>query len=251
MGKAKELIVKPIAAKDANRIVKKLHYSGKVVPNSQLHFGVFLDGRCGGALQFGPSFDKRKTQLLVADTGWNQFIELNRMAFADWLPKYGESRCIAYCLRYIKKNYPHIKWVISFADGCQCGDGTIYRASGFELTGIKKNSSILRLESGEIVASMTYTKGKHILVQRGRAGKPEGSKALDGNQLRYIYFIDKAYKDKLTVPVLPYSKIGELGAGMYKGKKRATSIGTDAPATHAGEGGANPTVALQTLRETG
>jgi hypothetical protein len=40
-------------------------------------------------------------------------------------------------MRMIQKHYPHVEWVISFADGCQCGDGTIYRAAGFVLTGIK------------------------------------------------------------------------------------------------------------------
>jgi hypothetical protein len=146
---AKDLIVKPISASDANKIIKALHYSGKVVSNSQLHFGVFLNGKCGGAMQFGPSLDKRKIQGLVSGTLWNEFIELNRMAFADWLPRNGESRCIGYAMRFIKKHYPHIKWVVSFSDGTQCGDGTIYRASGFVLTGIKENTQIWEAPSGE------------------------------------------------------------------------------------------------------
>jgi hypothetical protein len=36
--------------------------------------------------------------------------------------------------------------------------------------------------------------------------------------LRYIYFLDKSYKDKLTVPILPFSEIDKIGAGMYKGE---------------------------------
>ena len=150
MASAKDLIVKPISAADANRIVKSLHYSGKVVQNSQLHLGVFLNGRCGGAMQFGPSLDKRKIQPLVKGTLWNEFLELNRMAFADWLPRNSESRCIGYAMRWIRKTYPHIKWIVSFADGTQCGDGTIYRASGFVLTGIKENDQIWQAPSGEV-----------------------------------------------------------------------------------------------------
>ena len=76
-------------------------------------------------MSYGPSLDKSKIQPLVKNTKWNEFIELNRMAFDDYLPKNSESRCIAYSIKLIKKNAPHIKWVISFADGCQCGDGTI------------------------------------------------------------------------------------------------------------------------------
>lgn len=139
----------PIAASDANRIVKALHYSGKVVNNSQLHLGVFLDGKCGGAMQFGPSLDKRKMVGLVEGTLWNEFVELNRMAFADWLPRNGESRAIGYAFRWMRKQYPHIKWCVSFADATQCGDGTIYRASGFVLTGIKENNQIWEAPSGE------------------------------------------------------------------------------------------------------
>lgn len=46
-----------------------------------------------------------------------------------------------------------------------------------------------------------------------------GAKILAGYQLRYIYFIDKRYRRKLTVPEIPFSRIDELGAGMYKGEK--------------------------------
>jgi len=42
-------------------------------------------------------------------------------------------------------------------------------------------------------------------------------KILVGYQLRYIYLIDKTCQ--ITVPVLPFSKIDEMGAGMYKGEK--------------------------------
>lgn len=36
--------------------------------------------------------------------------------------------------------------------------------------------------------------------------------------LRYIYFIDKASRKKLTVPEIPFSRIDEIGAGLYKGQ---------------------------------
>ena len=67
MASAKEIIVKVIPAKIANDFVKKLHYSGKVVNNSTLHFGCFLNGRLHGAMQFGCPLDKRKVIGLVVD----------------------------------------------------------------------------------------------------------------------------------------------------------------------------------------
>lgn len=213
MGRAKEISVKVIPSKIANDFVKKHHYSGKVVPNSRLHFGAFLDGRLHGVMSYGSSLDKSKVIGLVQGTGWNEFIELNRMAFDDYLPRNAESYCIAQSIRLIKKNAPHVKWVISFADGTQCGDGTIYRASNFVLTQIKTNTSLRRNpKTGEVMQDMTA-------YHRGMLSEFRTWDKVQGYQLRYIYFIDKSCKDKLTVPILPFSKIDEIGAGMYKGQK--------------------------------
>ena len=58
MGRAKEIIIKVIPSKIANEFVKKHHYSGKVVPNSTLHFGCFLDDKMHGVLSYGGSMRK-------------------------------------------------------------------------------------------------------------------------------------------------------------------------------------------------
>ena len=158
MGRAKEIIIKVIPSKIANDFMKTHHYSGKIVNNSVLHFGCFLDNKLGGVLQYGNPIDKRNVLHFVETSNkgfnskWNEMLELNRMAFSEFLPKYSESRCIAITIKLIKKKAPQIKWILSFADGTQCGDGTIYRASGFTLTGIKKNNTIVKLASGETTA---------------------------------------------------------------------------------------------------
>jgi hypothetical protein len=212
MGRAKEIIVKVIPSKIANDFVKKHHYSGKVVPNSQLHFGAFLDGKLHGVMSYGPSLNKKGTINIVKNTEWNEFIELNRMAFDDYLPKNSESRCIAYSIKLIKKNAPQIRWIISFADGCQCGDGTIYRASNFKLINIKKNLSMWQNKlTGQIMQDMQFY---HTMTK-----KDDNWERLSGNMLTYIYFIDKDKIKDLTVPIIPFSKIDELNAGMYKGEK--------------------------------
>lgn len=209
MSVVRDIQVRTIQSSLANAFVRKNHYSGKVAPNSQLHFGAFLDGSLHGVMSFGASLDKAKIQVLVKNTGWNEFIELNRMAFDDTLPKNSESRCLGVAIRLIKKYAPHVKWIVSFADGTQCGDGTIYRASNFLLTKIGKNTTIGYSEKlGEVVAkhgTRTAIQG-HVTL-------------LDGFQLRYIYFIDKKKQSDLTVQVLPYSAIDDFKAGMYKGKR--------------------------------
>ena len=222
MGRAKEIIVKVIPSKIANEFVKKHHYSGKVVPNSTLHFGCFLDDKLHGVLSYGPSINKNGTINLVKNTGWNEFIELNRMAFDDYLPKYSESRCIAITLRLIKKKAPQIKWVISFSDGTQCGDGTIYRASGFKLVAIAPNAGICKINGQVSHIKKTYDMGlTSSFLKKSDIPKLKERgydvELLTGYQLKYVYLIDK--NCELAHPIIPFDKIDVIGAGMYKGQK--------------------------------
>lgn len=271
MSDVKKMVLRPIERKEADALVKRVHYSGKVVNNSQIHIGAFWNGKLEGAMQFGPSLDKSKLVGLVQGTKWNEFIELNRMAFSEALPRNSESRAIAIAMKILKKHAPHLKWVVSFADATQCGDGTIYRASGFVLTGIKKNTQVWVAPGGtresrtsltdnhspqqkalarKVVSRTTLTKGNHIL-QDGAASMKQyidaGFVPMQGYQLRYLYFLDLDARQHLTVPILPFSEIERLHAGMYKGQSisRAVSIEGDASSNPTGRESFNTTTALQ------
>ena len=142
MGRAKEISLKVIPGKVANPFMRRHHYSGK-------------DGRLHGVMSYGPSLNKAKILPLVAGTGWNEYLELNRMAFDSVLPRNSESRAISLSIKLIKKYAPHVKWIISFADACSCGDGAIYRASNFVLTGMKENEALCLLPDGTKIHKLT------------------------------------------------------------------------------------------------
>jgi hypothetical protein len=235
MGRAKELTLKVIPGKIANPFIIKHHNSVRVVTNSVLHFGVFLDGTLHGVMSYGPSLNKSKILPLVSGTGWNDYLELNRMAFDSVLPRNSESRAISQSVKLIKRYAPHIKWIVSFADACSCGDGAIYRASNFVLTGIKPNEAFYRLPDGSKVHKINLesnpmsprrelggrclfdvTDGKFSIKKYAQAA---GATLIPGYQLRYVYFIDKSKEKDMTVPIIPFSKIDEIGAGMYKGEQ--------------------------------
>ena len=218
MGRAKDIIVKVLPASTANEFIRRTHYSGKVT-NSALHFGAFLDGRLHGVMSFGSPMDKRKVLPLVHTADglpclWNEMLELNRLAFDEHLPRNSESRCISIAFRLIQKNAPHIRWVLSFSDGTQCGDGTIYRASGFALTKIRASKNDLwclppdlsHLSAGGAVHRIgvqggSSNIGRWVLNTYGTKNVPfeklqklHGGKLLNGFQLRYIYLLDKTCK---------------------------------------------------------
>lgn len=253
MAGAKSIQVKAIKSATAREFVRRWHYSGKPYPKSRLHLGAFLDGRLIGVMQFGDPLDRSKVIGLVRDTKWNDMVELNRMAMVDNTPKNSESRFIAVAMRIIRQHYPSLEWVLSFSDGCQCGDGTIYRASGFDLTGIKKNATLYEYR-GEIFSNTGISTSSAMRARLSAiVGHPvatpkdmmrHGAKRLTGYQLRYIYFLNPDARQRLTVPILPFSKIEEMGAGMYRGEK-VSRVKQATSGDQLESGGAAPTHTLQ------
>jgi len=135
----------------------------------------------------------------------------------------------------MRKQYPQLQWVVSFADATACGDGTIYRAAGFALTGITKNLTIMVTPWGERVTNLSITANwdtPRVAAIARRLGMLEfkyrarqawidaGCRYVPGYQLRYIYFLDPSARARLAVPELDYSEIARRGAGMYLGVAR-------------------------------
>jgi len=150
------------------------------------------------------------------------------MAFTDELPRNSESRAISIAMRLLRKHAPQVKWVVSFADATQCGDGTIYRAAGFILTAITPNQNLARKPDGTVVHKMTFESNPvgtgYAAVMKGKNSwktfcKKMGWEILTGYQLRYIYFIDKTWRNRLLVDPIPFSEIERVGARMYRGQK--------------------------------
>lgn len=234
MGSAKSIELSPIPGSVANDLVRRLHYSGTVVRNSQLHVGCFLDGRLLGAMQYGPPLDRRRMLALVPGTPWAGLVELNRMAFADELPRNSESRALAIAARLLRRDAPHVEVVVSFADAAQCGDGTIYRAAGFVLTGIKTSKNLARLPDGSTVHKMRYegsggnlprpefggrsyfevTDGRYDFA---RAIAAAGGEVIAGHQLRYVQFLNPAARARLAVDEIPYAELARRGIRMARG----------------------------------
>ena len=204
MDRVKEIIVRVIPAKVATPFVCAHHYSGKIVQNSSLHFGCFLDGRLHGVMSFGPSMDRRLILGLVETDNkterekWNETIELNRMAFDDYLPRNSESRCLGIAFRLLRKYAPQVKWCISFSDATASGDGTIYRATGFLLTQIKENKTIIIMPDGERVAKLNFTNGTS---EKKKFCKKYGVPIWGGGEPRSCFRGGRKIRSGLSAPI--------------------------------------------------
>lgn len=121
-----------------------------------------------------------------------------------------------------------------------------------KMTFTNKGQNGSRLKVKSVVDELK--KYGHEIKETGAASvkqfKEAGCYEIPGFQLRYIYLIDKTCK--ITVPILPFSKIDEMGAGMYKGKKvsleerkqHAAVAQGSAPGFQPGDGVRNDPAAL-------
>ncbi len=254
---ARDLVVRPIDQALARRTIERLHYSGTTVRNSSVHLGVYAGASLEGAIQLGPPLDREKVLPLVRGSEWDSMLELNRLAFSDALPPNAESRALGVVFRLLRKHRPSLRWVLSFADATQCGDGTIYRASGFVLTAIKRSENIARIPGVGVIHKMTLESGparkradlggrSYFEITGGRYDfrgfvAALGGEVLPGYQFRYLRFVDPAWADRLAVPVIPFRDIPPE-ARMLRGQ-RVGSMG--GPGHQPADGGSSPTPTLQ------
>jgi adenine modification enzyme len=205
------IYIQQIQPKLANDLICKNHYSGTVAKGVVYHLGIFVEHRLLGVAQFGYGIRPKDTCKWVNGTNSDEYLELNRLWISDELGMNAESKSISLCLKWVKKNNPKIKWIISFADGMMGKVGTIYQATNFIYTGFRKDGGMWLTKEGERLHSISIWH-KHGTINRGILegiyGKPLYK--VFGGQHRYFYFYDRKQIRNLIVPHLPYPKASDL-----------------------------------------
>lgn len=206
-----EFNVKEIERDLAIEIIKSNHYSKKVYNGTYINLGVFVNNELKGVLQYGYAMNPASCGSVVEGTEKNQYLELNRMWLADNIGEYPESRAIGYSIKFIKRKYPTIKWIQSFADERCGGFGIVYQACSFDYYG-EHTSTFWEL--GDVVyhnTSMTVSKSSERYknnvggCQFLQKNKEDAIKH-ELRQFRYIKFLDQREKKKCLLKEMPYPK---------------------------------------------
>ena len=194
--------VKEIERKLANDLIVKNHYSKKYFNNSYIHLGVYFKNNLVGVLQYGHLLNNNSINKIVKNTQKLEAVELNRMWIQDNVGKYPESKSISYSIKYLKKKYPKIKWIQSFADERCGGFGIVYQACSFDYYG--------EHISKFFTDGNTYFHRIQVTASRDKAGiqVKDKSKLTEVliRQFRYIKFINKRQKKNCLLKQMPYPK---------------------------------------------
>jgi hypothetical protein len=161
-----------------------------------------------------------------------EIVELSRVALANHDAPV--TRIIAIAIRIIKKQFPKLKILVSYADENHGHLGVIYQAGGWVYTGKSAAVALYKKANGEYIHDRACSSTGYKR-QFGAIKKVPNRKDLTRiEQLpkwRYMMPLDPEMKKQIEHLRKPYPK-------------RAGSI-HDAPAHQAGEGGEAPTPALQ------
>lgn len=200
-----DFAVRVIDRKLACDMIRANHYSGTIYNGSYIHLGVFASGEMLGVLQFGYAMNPASMASVVADTAKDEYLELNRMWLADALPRNSESRAISFALKFIKRRYPRIAWIQSFADERCQRFGVVYQAANFLYCG-EHTATFWQLD-GVWYHNSLMTRNPNLTPKAARvqAGRDRATKHRL-RQFRYIYFLKPAFRQRLRKPVRPYPK---------------------------------------------
>ena len=210
-------------------LIAKYHYSKKVTQNRWKSFAIYYKNELSGGMQIGYGIRPEMKEHIIKGATSETVKEFDRMWLSDNMPKNSESKCIGYLLRYLKKNYPVLKVLISYADGLRNKIGTIYQATNF-------------VYIGAIKGEFYYIPSKDDWVHPVSMYHRHGTRAINtlkniypdiqhvfGLQHRYVYFLDPEWQNRLNIPIKPYPK-------------SESSSMLEQSQIHEKDGGSNPTL---------
>jgi len=180
------------------------HYSRSVPAGKTLKVGAWENGSFVGAL----IFSRGATPAIGSPYGLTQLeiCELTRVALNSHATPV--SRIIAIAFKFLKKNAPGLRMVLSFADAAQGHHGGIYQAGGWVYTG--------GAETHAYCVHGVKTHPKTLYSRYGIGGQsvswlranidPNAARVVSGFKHRYLMPLDYEMREKILPLAKPYPK---------------------------------------------
>ena len=225
-----QLSIREINKNVAREIIVKNHYTHKW-SLCRVAYGVFckngkksdfIDGESEtliGCIVYGQPVGRSAAASLTDLLNIDQVLELTRLFVFDGYGKNIESYVIANSIKLIKRDFPNIKAIISYADGEKNHNGKIYQATNFIYQGcgsvaLMPNHSIsLAKNPYDWMHSRTVsaTYGSHNVEHLKKVIGKTFYRKKESNKHRYVLFIGSKQENRkfiktLKHPSLPYPK---------------------------------------------
>lgn len=182
------LYFKECTKEEARDMIICGHYSHKFQGYfGKVNIGVYTEGRLVGVASFGGLMNP-KSYKNFGDFKENEILELNRLWVDDELGMNTETMLLSASWTIMRRKYPEIKVVQSFADG-RLGAGTIYKATGFGYYGCESTLFFQDKETGVIYhkVGIENTKAPVSFIRLNKLYLEGRLQQFRVNTYRYIY----------------------------------------------------------------
>lgn len=211
----------------AKYAVENWHYSKTLPVGKMAKIGAWEDGRFIGVVIFAWGMNKDLGSPYGLKLG--ECAELVRVALTKHRSEV--SKILSIATRFLKRQSPGLRMLVSFADPSEGHHGGIYQANGWQYAGTSP-ASVEWLLNGKRLNRRAYTGQQFGGGKASVAGIPKGAikRKVQGKH-RYLMPLDAEMRKRILPLARPYPK-------------RADSMGGHASGFQPEEGGSTPTSAL-------
>jgi hypothetical protein len=214
----------------AKYAVEHWHYSRQLPPFPHARVGVWESKKYIGVILFSRGANKN----LFSPFGLmsTQGAELVRVALANH--EWPVSRIVAIAIRFLRRQAPGLRLLVSFADPRQGHHGGIYQAGGWIYCGDTEPSFLLKDKAGKLWhPRVTSPSGlKRAFGKIRTVPRPQDCRKIEvPSKHRYLMPLDDEMRARIAPLAKPYPK-------------RAGSSASGTSPDQGGRGGATPTPAL-------
>lgn len=210
---SKKYFIDKINSTDANHFVSYYHYSHVGFKGAKYNLGIYnkKTNLLCGVLQWGRAAQSkiRLDRYVNEEIHLEEYLELNRFCMADEEERNSESESIALGMKWIKKNLPNIRLLVSYAGRKEGNYGYIYQATNWEYLGYFISNGFWELDGEErhsLTACRRYQKygDQSLGLYEGLCALYQDVRRIESKQFIYIQRLDR----RLTTAneVLPYPK---------------------------------------------
>ena len=209
--KVRDTRLGPVSTSDVREFSRRYHYTG-TGGNASWRWGLWHGVTLLGIVAY--NLPTRETcQSVFGEEHFDKVWHMGRLALADEAPRNSESRLIAGSLQAIRREYPEVWGVLTYAATDVGHIGYVYQATNALYTGKGGDSHYYVDDKG--CRRSTYLGGKGVSDARARE---MGWTRHEGDaKHRYLYVLGSKTQrrqrmQQLRLPVMPYPKGIEGGA---------------------------------------
>ena len=180
----RDLYIDYCSQKASEYSVYKWHYSKRMPKSKLVRFGVWEKGEFKGSVIYGLGANPKSGAFLQINNF--ECPELVRVALAQH--KNPVSKIVSYTLKKMKKDYPKLKAIVSYADPEQDHKGKIYQAMNWYYIGETSKAKVYIINDKEVHSK--------TISDRIRFNKLDKNHNLDykitKGKYKYVYLFDKS-----------------------------------------------------------